>query len=515
MEDQSKKTVAIVGAGPSGLVSAKEAIACGLAPTIFEKTGHVGGLWHPQTGGTWNTMKTNLSKYSCYFSDFPWDDSAPDFLSQSQINQYLCEYFAHFKLDKYTHFNNTVEKIEKNSSKWTVTSSHQGNVKSEEFDFVIIASGVFTKPYYPPIPGRELFKGQVLHSGDYKSCDAVKGDNVIVVGGAFSGSELAGDLSVNTNKKVTNIISTPLWVIPRYLPDRSLEGQPQIPIDLVFYTRAKNAASKSVSEEQAIKGRNTYLSSCSKQGEICPELKVEVNSEPRKLTITDNYLDAIKNGRLSVKVGEIVSYDENGLVLKDGSHVPADSVLFSTGYALELPFFDNRTQELLSYQKNDLFQPVLLHKCTFHPDLPNMGFVGIYRGPYFSILELQARWVTLAFSQGGELVPSRETMLEGVEAERKIREKFPRPQFPHGDYVNFADSFAKEINALPDLEKIEKEDPELYKMLWKNALIPAHYRLTGFGKNTELARKEIERLDKFLTKCSEDQKEKAKKDSNE
>ncbi len=40
-------TVAIIGAGPAGLVSAKEAKAHGLNPTVFEKGSTVGGLWKP------------------------------------------------------------------------------------------------------------------------------------------------------------------------------------------------------------------------------------------------------------------------------------------------------------------------------------------------------------------------------------------------------------------------------------------------------------------------------------
>jgi len=38
------KRVAIIGAGPAGLVSAKECLDQGLDVTIFEKTDRIGGL---------------------------------------------------------------------------------------------------------------------------------------------------------------------------------------------------------------------------------------------------------------------------------------------------------------------------------------------------------------------------------------------------------------------------------------------------------------------------------------
>lgn len=45
MED--KKIVLIVGAGPSGIASAKHAIDHGFTPYILEKESEVGGVWNP------------------------------------------------------------------------------------------------------------------------------------------------------------------------------------------------------------------------------------------------------------------------------------------------------------------------------------------------------------------------------------------------------------------------------------------------------------------------------------
>ena len=64
-------TVAIIGAGPSGLTAAKAAIECGLSPSIFEKSSNLGGLWKSETRYVWNELHTNLSRHTCIFSDFP------------------------------------------------------------------------------------------------------------------------------------------------------------------------------------------------------------------------------------------------------------------------------------------------------------------------------------------------------------------------------------------------------------------------------------------------------------
>jgi dimethylaniline monooxygenase (N-oxide forming) len=84
-----RKTVAVVGAGTSGLVAAKSLLEHGLHPTIFDKRGRIGGMWDPEAGRSWGSLScTNLSRFSCCFSDFPWKSSASIFPSQKEIHGY-------------------------------------------------------------------------------------------------------------------------------------------------------------------------------------------------------------------------------------------------------------------------------------------------------------------------------------------------------------------------------------------------------------------------------------------
>src|SRR5262249_21495440 len=155
------------------------------------------------------------------------------------------------------------------------------------------------------------------------------------------------------------------------------------------------------------------------------------------------------------------------LVLDTGTTVSCDAIIWCTGYRPKLPLLSAETLAALDFDPDELLQPLLLHKCTLHPDLPSRAFVGLYRGPSFGVIELQARWSCAVLS--GQLpLPSRERMHAGLEKERAIRRLRPRPQFPHGGYVGFADSIASELGVLPDVEA-----------LWDEPVIPAHYRLRG------------------------------------
>lgn len=39
--------IAIIGAGPAGIISARNAIKAGHSVVLFEKNAHIGGIWNP------------------------------------------------------------------------------------------------------------------------------------------------------------------------------------------------------------------------------------------------------------------------------------------------------------------------------------------------------------------------------------------------------------------------------------------------------------------------------------
>lgn len=81
--------VAVIGAGPSGLVAAKHLIEKGLHPTLFDKNTVLGGMWRPDGPTSWESLHTNLSRFSCCFSEHPWPESASMFPSKQEVFDYL------------------------------------------------------------------------------------------------------------------------------------------------------------------------------------------------------------------------------------------------------------------------------------------------------------------------------------------------------------------------------------------------------------------------------------------
>src|SRR5689334_25330317 len=65
------RSVAVIGAGPGGLVTARWLLSQGFEPTIFEQAPTLGGQWTALSGtsGVWPHMHTNTSRILTSFSD--------------------------------------------------------------------------------------------------------------------------------------------------------------------------------------------------------------------------------------------------------------------------------------------------------------------------------------------------------------------------------------------------------------------------------------------------------------
>jgi dimethylaniline monooxygenase (N-oxide forming) len=89
----TKKRVAVIGAGASGLSSIKACLDEDLEPVCFERTGDIGGLWYytPEVReGVSCVMKStviNTSKEIMSYSDFPIPQEFPNFMHNTKVSR--------------------------------------------------------------------------------------------------------------------------------------------------------------------------------------------------------------------------------------------------------------------------------------------------------------------------------------------------------------------------------------------------------------------------------------------
>ena len=191
------KTVAIIGAGASGLAAIKCCLEVGLEPTAFELNPWLGGAWkytdlaeetERRSCVAYSTITNTCKHMSCY-SDFPMPKEWPNYLSQQKYLEYFQLYAKQFGLEEKIRFESKVTAVEPcpdftQSVRWRVHfwDKKINEERIQEFDFVMVCTGVNWDPRVPHIPGMEGFAGDVIHSREYRTWKKFEGKRVTVVG---------------------------------------------------------------------------------------------------------------------------------------------------------------------------------------------------------------------------------------------------------------------------------------------------------------------------------------------
>ena len=437
--------IAVIGAGPSGLVAAKHALEAGFEPTLFEATGDLGGQWHAGAphSGIWPGMHTNTSRAMTAFSDFPAPAALPLHPAAEQIHAYLHAYAEHFGLTGRIRLDTPVAHV---APGW--------EVDGERFDAVVVASGRFRRPLLAP--GLQGFGGELLHAFAYPGAEPFRGRRVLVYGNGVSGLEVASDLA-----RVTDVVSA--FRKPRYVIQKVVDG---VSSDWQWYTafgaleRARLAPA-----ELSRRLRERVLRVAGDPaafGAPAPDPDILVAG----LSLCQDYLAQVADGRIVCRPA-IAAVEPDTVVFTDGTREHVDAIVCATGYELDVPYLDAAVWAVTG--------PALaLYLRTLHPDLPGFGAVGLFpaQGPFLPLLELQARWLVALWA--GDAAPPADAML---------RRALAVPAPPLELHNVFAGALAAELGVAPDL----LARPELTEPLLFGPLLPPRYRLDGPGAQADAA----------------------------
>lgn len=183
-EKRQPKHVCVIGAGPAGLVSARELRKEGHSVVVLEQKHDIGGQWLydpiveiEDALGRITPLKVHSSMYASLrlmsprevmgFTDFPFftkkGRDMRRFPGHREVYLYLRDFCQWFELRELIKFNTRVEyvgmvyNIEFGSDmKWVVRSKEEKceTVNEEIFDAVVVASGHYSQPTMPTIKGK-------------------------------------------------------------------------------------------------------------------------------------------------------------------------------------------------------------------------------------------------------------------------------------------------------------------------------------------------------------------------
>ncbi|XP_030468484.2 flavin-containing monooxygenase FMO GS-OX-like 2 [Syzygium oleosum] len=352
---------AVIGAGMSGLVAARELRREGHQVVVFESSSDVGGTWlyDPRVefdplgldpgrdvvhASMYRSLRANLPRQLMGFSDYPFlkqgSGDPRNFPGHEEVLRFLRSFAEDSELIELIRFGHEVVRVEQavegRRDHWAVEWQTRGGEEAVGVDFfeaVVVCNGKYSQPKIAEFPGRSTWPGEQLHSHNYRVPEPYKDKIVLIIGGGISAGDIAKDI----------------LPFAREVHQASRETNPQV---------AKMRKLAGVFEHPMI---------------ACAE-------------------------------------DNGELVFQDGSSIYADVIIHCTGYSYHFPFL--KTKGLVSVDNNRVGP---LYKHVFPPSLaPWLSFICI---PYLTFpaqpSELQSKWVAKVLS--GELVlPSEEEMMSSV-----------------------------------------------------------------------------------------------------
>jgi dimethylaniline monooxygenase (N-oxide forming) len=515
------RSVAVIGAGPSGLTTAKELLQEGHAVTCFERSRGIGGIFRfdpdPCSISVWDTCRLTSSTFVTSFSDFfPGPDHEPfehRHMAHDEYLAYLERYADHFDVRSHVVFGREVVSVSPTPPGWRVVVRDpvEGCPEDHTFDAVAICTGVHSVPNMPDIPGLDSFPGQILHTAHYKGVHSIKGRSAVFVGAGESGADIIAEAARRLDHCHLSL-RRGAFVIPRYI-----DGYPNDYTGTrVLYSLPEFAARRSDDEARRRKRRvtvpiiplvgaaRTARSVATLLRRACGGVRETDAIDPRTAeligdlrersggtqfesfaTKTEAFVEAIADGRCELRP-EISEIDGDCVRFTDGSSTRVEAIVFCTGFSVpDVPFFRPPVDFGSLYRS--------CFDIRYGGTLAFIGFVRPSLGAIPPIAEMQARVFARVTSDRLKLPPQ-----DVMKAEQRDvicrRRRYYRSVFARLPYlVDFSvymDTLAEMVGCKPHLTKIWR-DWRLLERVYTGPFASAQYRLSGPHASPARARKAL------------------------
>lgn len=457
------ETVAIIGAGIAGIACGRYLKDQGFDCTIIESHSDLGGQWDRTNinSGVWPRMRINTARFVTRYSDIEFAEGVPMFPRNSEVLDMINAYVDKFDLRSLFAFDTQVKLVEKDDGGgYAVTTEKQGETVTRRFDRVVVASGRFNKPDIPKIDGLDDFTGDcgVIHAFRYKKPETYLGKRILVLGGSISSLEIASDMAMMPTERVYLAQRRQRYVMPKMFAG--------VPLEYYAFTRAGGIAFREEDPEVLLAGAKEFLETMggnpARYGAPAPH----EDMAKAGITGSQHYLNLMAEDRIDARPW-VQSVSGNTVTFTDGTKVDVDAIIIGTGFDLNLPFLSDDIAQTVNLTRKSID----LCNFTFHPDLENLAFIGLYAqlGPYPVVLEQQARYI--AYSWGGVIpAPTREQLAKGV-AECVEHGHHSDYRQQHEMAVHFAKLFGG--------DPADVGDAELQEIIDNSAVVGEMFRITG------------------------------------
>lgn len=388
------KEVCVIGAGVSGLIISKYLKQYQIDFDCFEKRPDFGGLWNEQNERIYDTLHINTTKGSTELEDYPMPKNYPLFPSHQQMFDYICQYVSDFQLKENILFNTTVTQIE------SINNTFQVQLDNGErlmYQHIIVATGHHEKLQIPDKIVNN-FKGDLIHSSQYRNSTPFENKKVLVVGIGNSGVDIACDLAKNTKVNVEISTRNSAYIYPHVVfgkPLGELSNNTPLPIPKFLKRWIGHIVLRLSTGDQQ------------KLGIPKPTYKLLDHHS----TVSTDIFHLLRKGRIKFRPG-IKEIKNKDVVFNDDNISAYDSIILATGFKISLPFLSSSLIDNFQIENTNQLH---LYKRIVLPNHPNLMFVGFVQpnSSVFKTVEEQAKWI-IALLKNKFQLPNLQIMQEEI-----------------------------------------------------------------------------------------------------
>ena len=337
----------IVGGGQGGIALAARMKRLGVPTIVIEK--------NPRAGDSWRNRYRSLCLHDPVWYDhlpyLPFPDHWPVFAPKDKIGDWLESYTKIMELNYWTSSTCTGASYDEATKEWTVKVDRNGEAVVLRPKHLVLATGMSGLPNIPKIAGAEDFKGDIHHSSQHPGGEAYRGRKCVVIGSNNSAHDICGDLwehgaDVTMLQRSSTHIARSDTLMELALGGLYSEAAVKAGVttdvaDLIFASipyKIMHTFQIPVYEEMARRDADFYarLKAAGFMldfGEDGSGLFMKYLRRGSGYYIDVGASELVADGSIKLKSGvPIDRITEHGVRMADGTELPADLIVYATGY---------------------------------------------------------------------------------------------------------------------------------------------------------------------------------------
>ncbi len=338
--------VVVIGGGQGGIALGARLRQLGVDHVVVDR--------HARPGDQWRSRYKSLCLHDPVWYDhlpyLPFPPNWPVFAPKDKVGDWLEMYTRVMEVNYWGSTTAKNATWDDGKKEWTVTVDRDGEEVVLHPAQLVFALGVSGKPNIPTLPGQDVFRGEQHHSSQHPGPDAYKDKKVVVIGSNNSAFDICGALwevgadVTMVQRSSTHIVKSDSLMeigLGDLYSERALEaGVTTFKADTVFASlpyRIMHQFQIPLYQRMAERDKDFY------QRLEASGFRHDWGADGSGLFMkylrrgSGYYIDVgaaelVADGQIPVKQGQVVELTETGVKLDSGEELPADLVVYATGY---------------------------------------------------------------------------------------------------------------------------------------------------------------------------------------